>query len=92
MTGSSSMRGHDVHGVISALDGLYVRDQADTLRFPHVVHVFDAVLGLTTIIGPFDCPACAATFADRYVEDVTVGCPAGEGLRVTVLPLEPVES
>lgn len=64
-------------------------DAADDLDLPHVVHVYDRVLKLPTVLGPFPDPVSAAVFADRYAREAC-GSDDVASLRVDVIPLEPV--
>lgn len=65
------------------------RDAASDLDLPHVVHVYDRVLRLPTVLGPFPDPVSAAVFAERYAREAC-GSDDVASLRVEVIPLEPV--
>ena len=65
------------------------RDAASDLDLPHVVHVYDRVLRLPTVLGPFPDPVSAAVFAERYAREVC-GSDDLASLRTDVIPLEPV--
>ncbi len=64
-------------------------DAASDLDLPHVVHVYDRVLGLPTVLGPFPDPVSAAAFAERYAREAC-GSDDVASLRTDVIPLEPV--
>ena len=76
--------------MLEAIIRTTARDVASELDLPHVVHVFDRVLGLPTVLGPFPSPMSAAMFAERYVREA---CGFGDvaTLRADVIPLEPVD-
>lgn len=75
--------------VMGGVDDVAVADEAETLEWPHVVLVFDRVLGLPTVLGPFPDPVSASVFAERYAYEVTGNSDRGS-LRIDVVPLEHV--
>ncbi len=85
--------GHSSHArtadVMGEVDDVVAADAAVTLEWPHVVSVFDRLLGLPTVLGPFPDPVSASVFAERYAYEVT-GNGDRESLRVDVVPLEHV--
>lgn len=75
--------------VMGEVDDVVAAESAETLAWPHVVSVFDRLLGLPTVLGPFPDPVSASVFAERYAYEVT-GNSDRESLRVDVVPLEHV--
>lgn len=55
-----------------------------------MVHVYDRVLGVPSVVGPFPDPVTAAVFAERYVDEVSGNGDRPGMLRVDVIPLERV--
>jgi len=64
-------------------------DAASDLDLPHVVYVYDRVLRLPTVLGPFPDPVSAAAFAELYAREAC-GSDDVASLRMDVIPLEPV--
>jgi len=62
------------------------------LDLPHVVHVYDRLLGEHSVIGPFDDPVLACCYADRFRAEVLPADADPTVLEIVVVPLEPAPS
>jgi len=76
--------------IVALVDCAIARDAIRTLDVPHVVHVYDRVLRLPIVLGPFPGPVSASVFAERYVADATGLADDRASLRADVIPLERV--
>lgn len=80
---------HDAHlDVLSAVDDAIARSAAELLNVPHVVHVFDRVLGTPCAFGPFRSPVAASAFAEQFCRDVLGIDGDARSLRVDVVALQ----
>lgn len=72
-----------VDGVIAAI----AADDTISLDRPHVVHVKDPYLDITSIYGPFVDPIGAAAFAERLIADLHYeGCE--QHVTTSIYPLQ----
>ena len=74
--------------VIDKVDAALAKDCVFALDLPHIVHVYDHVLGVATAVGPFHDPVTASAFAERYLAEAVQQGDDRATLRVDVLPLE----
>ncbi|HEY4332728.1 MAG TPA: hypothetical protein VGM78_09165 [Ilumatobacteraceae bacterium] len=58
------------------------------LDLPHVVHVYDTLLGTPTVIGSFPDPITASEFADDYLDAIAANNQDRDTFVVTVIPIE----
>lgn len=77
--------------VLSMIDGAIARSEAELLDLPHVVHVYDRVLGTPCVLGPFPSPVAACAYAERFVREVLGPDDDRASLRVDVIALEPAD-
>lgn len=63
-------------------------EEAQRLDLEHVVHVYDPLLGLQTVFGPFPGPVEASLFAEQFVIEAACA-PGAPQLGMTVIPLDP---
>lgn len=75
-------------GILDSVDEAIAAEAAEGLELPHVVYVFDHLLGIASAIGPFPNPIAASEFAEQYLDDVAAGGNDRGILRVEVIPLE----
>ena len=74
--------------VLDLVAAAMARAAASDLELPHIVHVYDRLLGVPCAIGPFPDPVTASIFADQYLREL-IGEGDDAGVRVNVIALEP---
>jgi hypothetical protein len=67
------------------------RDAITRIDLPHVVYVYDEVLGLPTVVGPFQDPVSACAFAEEFRGQVCGGQTSEGSITLTVVALEGVD-
>lgn len=58
---------------------------------PHVVYVFDRLLGTPSVIGPFPDPITASLYVDEYLDVVAVNDDDRRTYDIKVIRLEPAD-
>ena len=84
---AAEIRETDQH-VLDMVDRAIAHEAVCALDLPHVVHIYDHLLGIPTVLGPFPDPVTASAFAERYLSEVTATGDDPTMLRADVLPLE----
>lgn len=60
----------------------------DRLDLPHVVYVYDRLLGEHSVIGPFGDPVAACRYAERFRSEVLLPDADQDLLQIVVVPLD----
>ena len=74
--------------VLDMVDRAIAHAAVGALDLPHVVHIYDHLLRIPTVLGPFPDPVTASAFADRYLNEVNACGDDRAMLRADVIPLE----
>ena len=74
--------------VLSMVDAATARHEAAEIDLPHVVYVYDRVLGIPCALGPFRSSTAACPYADRFVREVLTPYDDMSSLRIDVVALQ----